>query len=115
MVLTINMDPAEVQVEFTQDEEVTFFTHVNQMGFGVRTHNFLRTEGFGTVGSLYEMDDDILDTLVSNARNPAGTMPAGPANADGVQQPRVPIPPFSMNAKSVSRLKVAHRAVKITL
>ena len=112
MVLIENMDPAEIQVEFDPNQEVAFFTQATQMGFGERTHRFLRTEGFGTVASLYEMDDDILDTLVSNARKPAGTMSVGAANAEGREPTRIPVPPFSMNAKSVSRFKVAHRAVK---
>ena len=80
------------------------------MGFGERTYRFMRTEGFGTIASLYEMDDEILDTLVSNARKPAGTQPLNPNDANN--QVRVPIPAFSMSARSVARLKVAHRAVK---
>ena len=68
------MNPIEPRVAFTAAEEVTFFTHDHQMGFPARTHNFMIEEGFGTIASLYEMDDDILDTLESNARKPATTV-----------------------------------------
>ena len=114
MVLTVNMNPIEPRVAFTAAEEVTFFTHGHQMGFPARTHNFMIDEGFGTIASLYEMDDDILDTLASNARKPAATVALGPQPNDANANPplRVPVSAYVMGAKSLARLKVAHRAVK---
>ena len=76
------MDPAEIQVQYTHLQPDAFCTQVQQTRFKERIHRFLRTEGFGTVASLYEMDDDILDPLVSNARKPTGSLPADPTYAE---------------------------------
>ena len=108
--LLANMNPADIQVQFTPAEELAFFTQANQMGLEARTYEFLITEGFGTVASLYEMDDDILDTIVSNAKRPAGTQPADPDDPNNNN--RVPVPAFRMGARSIARLGVAHKAVK---
>ena len=91
---------------FNPAQTTAFFTEDDQIGLSIRSYNFILDEGFGTIESLYDMSDDVLQTIIENARRPPAI--ADPANAN--QQVAQLAFPFS--ATSIHRLKVAHRCIK---
>ena len=97
---------AAVNALFNPAQTTAFFTEEEQIGLAVPTYDFMVTEGFGTIESLFDMTDDVLKTIIGNARRPPGI--PNPANANE----QIAQLPFSFSANSIHRLKIAHRCIK---
>ena len=65
-----------VNADFDPAQTANFFTQAVQMGVPERTFDFLVDEGFGTIESLYDMTDDVMNTILQNARRPPGEVQA---------------------------------------
>jgi hypothetical protein len=89
----------------TEAQTTAFFTAAGQIGLEDRTYEFFQSEGIHTISDLFDMNNDILDTIASNARKPTGTVPDPAPNA--VAGARVPTPPYLIGAKSLHRLKIS--------
>ena len=97
---------AAVNALFNPDQTTAFFTEEEQVGLAVPSYEFMVAEGFGTIESLFDMTDDVLKTIIGNARRPPGI--PNPANANE----QIAQLPFPFSANSIHRLKIAHRCVK---
>ena len=94
--------------EFTPQTSTTFFTDV--LGLEPIARQLLAAEGIVEVADLVDFSDDMISQVTRNLRKPSGTMPdTRPGAAAGA---RLPIPPVSISAISVERMKMAAQAVR---
>ena len=94
--------------EFTPQTTTTFFTDV--LGLAPIARQLLAAEGIVEVADFVDFSDDMISQVTRNLRKPSGTMAdTRPGAAAGA---RLPIPPVSISAISVERMKMAAQAVR---
>ena len=90
---------------WTAAQTTSFFEDDAQMGINNRTRLQLVNEGIEYVDDLGEFTNDDLDQIAKNLRQPGSTL-------DATTNAMVPTAPFTIGARSITRLKSAAWAVQ---